>query len=378
MSARPWIALPAAGLAVLLAVSACARHEPPPDPVRPVQLQQVTTAPVADLAVFAGDIRPRHEADLAFRIGGKLVARLVDTGARVRKGQVLARLDPSDVGLQEQAAIAAMAAAETEQRFAQAEFDRYQNLFAQKFVSASALDQKRNALDTARAKLTQARAQRDVVRNQAAYATLVADTDGVVTSIAAEPGQVVAAGQTVLRIAREDEREVAIAVPEQRLAELTDAAGLFVVLLSKRDRPYAARVREVAPAVDPVTRTFAVRISVLDPDAALQWGMTVNVGVQGRARGKGTLLPLTALYREGDRPAVWIYDPTAQTVGLRPVQVAQYREDGVLISDGVTTGEWVVTAGVHKLQQGQKVRPYDPDKAASSHMRGAARAAQRG
>jgi RND family efflux transporter MFP subunit len=343
----------------LAVVAGCAKHEPAPAPVRPVALVQVTMGGTAAASVFAGEVKPRHEADLGFRIAGKVIARSVDVGARVRKGEPLARIDPTDVGLQADAAKAAVTAARTELAFARAEYDRYQGLFAQKFVSASALDAKKNAFETNRARLEQAEAQLAVSRNQAAYATLVADRDGVVTAIGVEPGQVVAAGQTVLKLAGESEREVAIAVPENRLGELTAAPTLGVALWAQPGKLYRAKIREIAPAVDAATRTFAVRVSVLDADSALGWGMTANVVVPTQTPANVALLPLTSIYRDSDRPAVWVYDPQTQQVALRSVSIAQYREDGVLVSDGVRNGEWIVAAGVHKLADGQKVRPYE-------------------
>jgi len=349
----------AIAIAALAVAAGCAKHEPPPVPVRPVALVQVATGGAAGASVFAGEVKPRHEADLGFRISGKVISRSVDVGARVRRGEALARIDPTDVGLQAEAAKAAATAARTELAFAKAEYDRYQGLFAQKFVSASALDAKKNALETNRAKLEQAEAQLAVSRNQAAYATLVADRDGVVTSISVEPGQVVAAGQPVLKLAGEEEREVAIAVPENRLAELTASPSLAVALWAQPGKLYRAKIREIAPAVDAATRTFAVRVSLLDADASLAWGMTANVVVPSQTAANVALLPLASIYRDNDRPAVWVYDPQSQQVALRLVAVAQYREDGVLVSDGVRNGEWVVAAGVHKLADGQKVRPYD-------------------
>lgn len=344
---------------VAVAASSCAQHEAPPPPVRPVTLAQVKLGGTAETAVFAGEIKPRHESDLGFRIAGKVIARNVDIGARVTRGQVLAQLDPADVGLQADAQKAAAAAAETELRFAQAEYDRYQNLYRQKFVSESALDQKRNALDTNRAKSEQAKAQLAVMRNQAGYATLVAPDNGVITAVSVESGQVVGAGQTVMKMAREDEREVAISVPENRLGELRQADALGVVLWAHPQKVYPARVREVAPAVDPVTRTFAVRVSILERDPALQWGMTANVAMTHREPGGTALLPLSSIYRKDGQPAVWIYDTQAQKVSLRPVTVGQYREDGVLVTSGVGGGEWIVAAGVHKLREGEVVRPFE-------------------
>jgi len=343
-----------------LFATGCAKHEPSVETVRPVQLVRASTASAASMAVFAGEVKPRHEADLAFRIGGKVVERRVDVGAPVRRGQLLARLDPSDVALQAQAAQAAVAAAKTEARFATAEFERFESLYRQKFVSASALDQKRNAMTTADARLEQARAQLAVSRNQAAYAELVAPEDGVITAISAEAGQVVASGQSVMRLARTDEREIAIAVPENRIGEIKAAPQLAAVLWADPKKLYAARVREIAPAVDPVTRTFAVRVAVPAADAALGWGMTANVVVATAGTAGSALLPLTSVYHTpAGEPAVWIYDPGKQQVDLRAVALGPYREDGVLVIAGVREGEWVVATGVNKLTPGQRVRPYD-------------------
>jgi RND family efflux transporter MFP subunit len=263
--------------------------------------------------VFAGEVKARHESELGFRIGGKIVARLVDVGAHVKKGTPLARLDPADVALQAQAAKAAVAAAQTEHEFAKAEFDRYDNLYRQKFVSGSALDQKRNVMNANAAKLEQAQAQLAVASNQAGYATLVADQDGVVTTVSAEVGQVVTSGQPVVRVAREDEREVAISVPENRLDELKAAKRLAVALWANPDKVYAATVREIAPAVDASTRTFAVRVSIVAPDADVRWGMTANVlalGATDVGDGAGAVLVIS---RRG-RGLPCGSDPATQTV----------------------------------------------------------------
>src|SRR5947207_2468825 len=303
--------------AVLLV--ACAKPEPTPEPVRPVQLMQVKLGGTTGTAVFAGEVKPRHEIDLGFRIGGKVIGRNVDVGARVVRGESLARLDPADAALQVDAQKAAAAAAETEYRYAKAEFDRYENLFNQKFISESALDQKRNALDANRAKWEQARAQLSVTQNQAGYATLVAPDSGVIIAVSVEAGQVVTAGQTVMKLAREDEREVAISVPESRIAELRaagppqganwvpsggsaaakpqawgstpSAPALGVFLWANPQKVYSARIREISPAVDAVTRTFDVRVTILDPDPALHLGMTANVVLAGAEAATAALVP---------------------------------------------------------------------------------------
>lgn len=357
-----------AGVAVLgiLALAGCAQREPPAETVRPVQLAQVKIGNTSATAVLAGEIRPRFETDLGFRIGGKVIERRVDVGTRVRRGQVLAQLDPADVSLQTQSASAALNVTETDFAFAKAEFERYQNLHAQKFISASALDAKRSAYDAARARVEQARAQYAVNQNQAGYATLTAPEDGVITAISVETGQVVGVGQPVMKLARESEREVAISVPENRLGELRNAKALVVALWANPGTLYPARVREVAPAVDPVTRTFAVRVSILASDPQLQWGMTANVGVMGTEAIAAALLPLSSVYHATDgTPAVWIYDPQTRKVALRNVKLGPYRQDGVLIESGLREGEWVVAAGVNKLQPGQVVRPYEAAAAAA-------------
>lgn len=347
-------------------VAGCGAADKPAEVVRPVQLVQVVLGNAADSAVFAGEVKARHETDLAFRIGGKIVARSADIGARVKKGQSLARLDPADVGLQAEAAKAQVAATETEYRFAQAEHDRYQTLLREKFISASALDAKRNALDANRAKYEQAKANLAVSQNQASYATLVANEDGVITAVSAEPGQVVTPGQAVVRIAREEEREVAIHVPENRIGELKSAQHLVVALWANPGKQYAARVREVAPAVDPTTRTFAVRVTIVDADPSVQWGMTANVGVLGEGKSQSALLPLTSIYQMNGAPAVWRYDTATHKVSLAPVTIAQYREDGVVVTSGVAQGDWLVAAGVHKLVPGQVVRPYEGGSGAAA------------
>lgn len=351
--------------AVVIIVGGCGTKEAPPEVVRPVQLARVSVGGVADLSVFAGEVKPRHEADLAFRIPGKLVERRVDVGADVKRGQPLARLDPSDVALQAQAAEAAVAAARTEDAFAKAELARFEDLYKQKFVSASALDQKRSAAEAAAARLQQAQANLQVNRNQAGYAVLVASDDGVITAVTGEVGQVVAAGQPVMKLARTAEREVAISVPESRIDELKRAQRLEIIAAANPDKRYEGRVREVSPSVDAVTRTFAVRVSIVDADAALGWGMTANVAAIAPGTQTAALVPLSSIYHHPDgKPAVWVYDPASHKVSLRGVELGAYREDGVLVT-GLTHGQWVVAAGVNKLQPGQTVRPYEqPGKSA--------------
>lgn len=348
---------------VLLAaalLAACGEKPVEPEPVRPVLTQTVVAGAGAGRDVYAGELRARYETDLAFRIGGKLVARPVDPGARVKKGQVLARLDSEDARLAAQAASAQTASAEGDFALAKAELDRYQDLLAKKFISASAFDARRNAFDAAKARLEQLRSQGSISANQAGYTTLVADADGVVLSVAAEPGQVVAAGQPVMRIARAGEKEVAVNAPESQLARFKVGTAVAITLWSEPGKTYAGRIREVAGGADPVTRTYDVRVTAINPPPDARLGMTANVVFASTPDASLVLLPLTALARDGESAAVWVVDTKTHQVKLRRVTVGQFREDGVTITAGLSAGDLVVTAGVHKLRENQVVRHAAP------------------
>jgi multidrug efflux system membrane fusion protein len=339
-----------------LALAACGDPPPKAPPPRSVIAQVTTAQPASGAAVYSGEVRARYENDLAFRVAGKVIARQVEVGATVKQGQVLARLDPHDAQLAIDSARSQLAAAEADHALARADFERYRDLYAKKFVSQAVIEARETTFATARARLAQAKAQLATAQNQSAYTALVAEANGVITAVNLEPGQVVAAGQAVMRFARTDEREVAIAVPERRLAELRDAREIAVSLWAAPGKHYRGRIREIAPHADPATRTFAVRISVFDADANVALGMTAAVALGGEAHGEVIALPLTALTEVDGKPAVWIVDPRTHTVNLRPVDVIAYREDGVVVRDGVRAGEVVVTAGAHKLIPGETVR----------------------
>lgn len=344
--------LPAILVALLLA--GCAEAPPPDKPPRTVLVHTVADGEAAALNIYAGDVRARFESDLAFRIGGKVVERKVDAGMHVRRGDVIMRLDPQDVRLEADAARAQLAAAQADLALADAEFRRSADLHAANFISQSALDARRTALSAAQARLQQARAQAEVAGNQAGYAILRAEHDGVVTAALVEAGQVVSAGQAVLRIARRDEREVLIHVPEHRIGNYSVGQPVVVRPWSDPDRNLAAAVREIAPAADMATRTFAVRVSVRETDTALSLGSTANV-VFLSARDPGVLLPLPAVTEVDGRPAVWVVDG-ASRVRAAEVEIQSMREDGVVIRPGLPHGTQVVVAGVHKLVAGELVR----------------------
>lgn len=349
--------------AALALVTACTPKQEAKEAIRPVLVQKVVPSDGVEHNVYSGEIKARHEADLGFRIGGKIVSRQAEVGSLVKKGAVLARIDPADAALNAEAARAQVAAAETEHSFAKAELERYRSLLEKRFISQAVYDARLNAYNSAKAKLEQLRSQYAWSRNQASYADLVADQDGVITAVNAEPGQVVAAGQAVLRLSRPEEKEVVINVPESRLNELRAAQRIAVSLWAEPGKRYRGQVREVSPNADAVTRTFTAKISVLDAGLEVKLGMTANVLVGGVGNGgKGedrVLLPLTALMQENGQPAVWVLDAASGKVALRTVKVGQYHENGVNVVGGLQPGELVVTAGVHKLIPGQVVRPVE-------------------
>lgn len=325
-------------------LAACSKELPPPAPPKLVRTLVVGAADAATARSYSGEVRARYETPLGFRVGGKIAARLVDAGARVKAGQPLARLDAADAALQ-------AAQAEANRALAEADARRFRDLRARNFVSQAALDAKETALKAADA-------QAGLAKNQSAYTTLVTDHDGVVATVLAEPGQVVTSGQPVLRVARDGEREVAIALPEGEVAGLAPGAQAEISLWSAGGKTYRGRLRELAPAADAATRTYAARVTVLDPDAALALGMTASVRFAAPAAPKTPIVPLAALYQQDGEPAVWLVGAD-QSVTLRKVRVAAYTDAGAAVAEGLAPGERIVAAGVHKLSAGEKVRLAD-------------------
>jgi len=350
MLARPIVPCIAA-TCLALALSACGSAETPP-PVAPKVLVQPAGAGDAGVTVYTGEIRARHEVDLAFRVGGKIAARLVDSGMMVKAGQPLARLDPADLQLSRQAAQAQVAAAESEFTTAGAERARYADLVAKRFVSQAAFDAKENAFRSAQARLEQARAQSRISGNQAEYGTLVAEHEGVITAVLADAGQVISAGQPVFRLARPEEKEVAIAIPEGRLAELKAARQIAVSLWAQPELVMAGEIRELAAAADPATRTYAARIRIVNPAPAVALGMTARV-ILGSPSSAAIVVPLTAVVTTAKGPQVWVVDDGKAMI--RPVEVAAFREDGAAIASGLKAGEMVILTGQRRLVDGQAV-----------------------
>jgi RND family efflux transporter MFP subunit len=357
------LASPVALIALTLLLAACGQHTEPVEEARPVRVTRVKAVDAQSVTAFAGEIKARYEADMSFRVAGKILARNVDLGTTVKKGQVLARLDPQDADLNAAASRATLTAAESDLEFARAELARYEDLLAKKFVAQGVYDGKLNAFKAAQAKRDSARAQASVSGNQANYTTLVADADGVVTSLNAEPGQVVAAGQVVVRVVRLGEKDAVISVAENQLAAVKANPDAKISLWANPSKLYTGKVREIAASADAATRTYTVKVAIEDADDALRWGMSANVGFLGNGEGAGKqviLVPMTALTqtddKSGAKPAVWVVG-TDSKVQLKPVAVGQYGENGVVVLSGLSGGETVVTAGVHMLKAGQPVKP---------------------
>lgn len=348
---KPLSLLAIAALPLLAACAPPPAATPAPRAVLVHTVGNAAGAPV--LQVYTGEIRARFETDLAFRVGGKLIERTVDAGAQVRRGQVLARLDPHDARLGATAAAAQVAAAEADADLARAELARTEALLARKFISAAAVDTQRSALQAATARLRQARAQAASAANQADYTELVTDSDGIVTAVEAEAGEVVAAGQAVVRLARPGEREVLVHVPENRVQQIAPSAAVTVRLWLAPDQVHGGVVREVSPAADRATRTFAVRISITDGDA-LPLGATATVAV-GEVAAALSVLPLNAVTRHDGQSKVWLVDD-ANRVAPQAVDIAAFREDGAVLRGSLPAGSRVVVAGVHQLIAGETVR----------------------
>lgn len=367
---RPRLQLVRALLMSLLAAAAlvaCESPEPLDFSVRPVVVEPVIALDQAGVALYPGTIVAREDTALSFRIGGALTRRHVDAGDRVRRGAVLAELDPEDARLTVRAAEAAVAAAEADAALAEAELKRHRDLLARGFISASAYELRENQYALAKARAEQARAEANVQRNQSRYTRLTAAQDGLVTATLADEGEVVASGQPVLRFVPDEGREVEIQVPEGRLDRFTPDLEVMIALWAHPDARYRGQVREVSPQADMATRTHRVRVRLLDADERVQLGMTANLLL-----GQTSTEPLfgvrhSALGQHEDQPVLWrVIDGAVQPVA---VTVVRFNDHQVVLRGALEAGETVVSAGVHRLHSGQRVtitaRPYAAEPVAA-------------
>jgi membrane fusion protein, multidrug efflux system len=344
-----------AGLALAL-LSACQPEaDTAPPQVRPVRTVTVVKREVGETVSYTGRIQAENETRLAFRISGRMVERSVNVGDHVEPGQVVAKLEPQDELNALRTAQAGVAAAQGQLNQAQSNFDRQKTLLARDIASRAQFEQAESALKTARAQLDTAEAQLKAAKDRVSDTELRVDAGGTVVETGAEAGEVVQAGQMVIRVARKDGRDAVFDVPAQLLRSAPSDPLVSVSLSDDPTVTAIGRVREVSPQADPVTRTFEVKVGLTDPPAAMRLGATV-VGRMKLDTAPVIEIPATALTEFDRRPAVWVVDPSSLTVSLRNVEVARNDPATIAISQGLDSGEIVVTAGTQALHPGQKTR----------------------
>jgi RND family efflux transporter MFP subunit len=349
--AKRLVCLATIALAGLVACSKPADKVEPPLLVEGLRLQSASR----DVGVaYAGTVQSRYETILSFRVPGKIIERRVEVGDRVRANDVIARIDPRDYQLAADNARAQIVAAKSDYDQAHADATRYAALLEKKFISAAEYERRQAALTSAKARLDAVRSQSAVAENQSAYATLRADSDGAITAVDAEVGQVVTAGAPIVHLARAGSKEVTIHVPENRLDALRQTASITVLLWALPERSFHGKVREIAAAADTGTRTYPVRVTIEDADENVRLGMTAKVTLAART-APALYVPVGALQRAGADTAVWVVRADS-SVERRPVRVGEFVGAEVAVTDGLRAGEVIVTAGANKLHAGQKVR----------------------
>jgi RND family efflux transporter MFP subunit len=307
---------------------------------------------------YSGEVRGRYESQLAFLVGGKVVRRNVDLGSIVRAGELLLAIDPDDVQQNVSSAKAQLFAAQSQYKLAQDNLERFRELYDQKLMSQAEFDRYQSAYDSADAMLRQAKSQFNRGINQLNYCNLLADSNGVIAALNVETGQVVAAGQPVVVLVKGGAREIEVNFPENRLAGLGQAPDFAVTFWALPGVTLSGKLREVAPMADPVTRTYKARITLINPPADLKLGMTATATAASPSNRAGYLIPLSAIYQSGDSPGVWVIKQDCAK--WKPVQLGSFGdEDRIQVVAGLHSGDVIVTAGVHKLREGQKVRTGD-------------------
>lgn len=337
--------------------AACSKTEDKPEISRPVRTVTVVNDTGTTLT-FAGEVKPRHETRLAFRVPGQLLERRVEIGSVVTAGQVLALLDNKDLRLSETGARARLAQAESQALLAEADFKRFAGLRAKNFISQAEFERREAQYTQAREEAAAAQAAAEQSMNQTGYGALVAPHAGVITAVEAETGQVVSSGQTIARLARLDETEIAFSVPEHLLDAVKKSNRFEIGLWSRPDAMYAGTLRELSPIADAASRTYPARLSVRNRDSGLAYGMSAEVRVSTRPAATVSV-PLTALIRGRENASVWLAEGEPLTVRRVTVMPGAVEGDKVQVLAGLAAGQVVVTAGANLLTEGQKVQLMD-------------------
>ena len=342
-------------LAFALVLAGC-KAESASIEIRPVRTIAVDARPIDDGRRAVGEIKPRYESDLSFRVAGKLVSRLVDVGTAVKQGDTLATLDAQDYHNRLRSAEADVASAEAALVEAKGSEGRLAKLLKDGWTPQANYDTALRNLRSAEAKLAAARASLDLARDQLGYTELKAEFDGIITTVGAEVGQNVAAGQMVVRLARPGDKDAVFNIAEAGLVEgRDDGAEVVVWPLSNPELAIEGMVREISPVADSTTRTYTVKVTLKDPPPSIRFGM----GIGGRWKGSAVAvvaLPLSVLFEKNGAPAVWVFDEQTGTAALKPVAITRYDADTVVIASGLAKGDTVISAGINTLREGQKVR----------------------
>ena len=304
--------------------------------------------------VYAGEVRGRYESQLAFQVSGKIIKRNVDLGSQTHAGDVLMQIDAKDFQQAVNSRSAQVTSAESQLSLAESNLNRYSQLLKQGGISQAMYDQYVNAYQVANADVRQASAQYAQVANQLDNSLLVADKSGVVAMIAGETGQVISAGQTVLTIVQDGDREVEISIPENRVETLRNAGSIQVTFWALPQVTLVGKIREIAPMADPATRTFKIRIQLLDPPPEIKLGMTASVRLTDGRAEPAVYIPLSAVYQDGDRPSVWLV--TDNSLTLQPITTGKFGNGTIEAVSGLKAGDCIVISGVHKLKNGQTVK----------------------
>ena len=323
--------------------------------VRPVRTVTATRGEAGETVVLTGHIQAEDEPALAFRIGGRMIARPVNVGDRVESGQVLAKLDPENELNALRSSESALTAAQGQLTYARGDFERQRQLLVNGHTPRARFDQSQTALQNAQSQVDNTEAQLQIARDRVSWTTLTADATGTVTARGAEPGEVVQAGQMIVRLARQGGRDAVFDVPAQLLRSAPTDAQITVRLTDDPSVTATGRVREVAPQADPVTRTFQVKVGLSDPPETMRLGATVTGSVKLESEPV-IAIPASALTELNRQPALWIVDPKGLTVSLRNVELLRHDPGTVVIAQGLDAGDIVVTAGIQALHPGQKVR----------------------
>ncbi len=353
---RSSLAIGALAFALTTGLAACKPDTKADAPViRPVRTVTVAKTEAGEPVVMTGHIQAQDEAALAFRIGGRMIERAVNVGDRVETGQVIAKLDPENELNAQRSAQASLTAAQGQLNYARNHYDRQRQLLANGHTTRARYDQAQKALQNAQASVDNAKAQLQIATDRVGYTTLKADSAGVVTARGAEPGEVVLAGQMIVRVARHGGLDAVFDVPAQVLRAAPSGSQISVSLADDPTVTAKGQVREVAPQADPVTRTFEVKIALTDPPPQMRLGATV-VGRAMLESAPAIEIPASALTQYNRLPAVWIVDPKSHTVSLHNIELARHDSEAVVVAQGLDNGDIVVTAGVQALHPGEKVR----------------------